>query len=214
MRDLHEVISFRTPESLIGAIIFDAIEFSPEASIKKVNELEAIIKLKNTKENLNLIESLKYNFELMPFHYSTNQNSSKKTKKSKFIELHIHTTQQYFYKFNYHLTSEYNEFDEILQNQSGKLNKLIKKNIDNFLVEINFLTEYNPDPYFTDMEREWDIEYNKVVLALPLFEDEERFILFSKYVYRKIASMSISRQSAKSIWKNKSLWLEKFQPSQ
>lgn len=214
MRDLHRIIIYRNPESLLGAIIFDALENSSEISIKKVNELEAILRLENNEETENFISELNYKFELMPFLYSTNKNSSENKGNPKFIELHIHTNQHFFYKFNYYLTSEYHEFDEIIQNLSKELNSVSKKKIDDFLVEIGFLTEYNPDPHFVDMEREWDIEYNKVVLALNLFEDEERFILYSKYVYSSIASLSFSRQSAQIIWKNKSLWLEKFQASQ
>lgn len=215
MRDLHRSIAYRDPESLIGAIIFEALEKSTEISIKKVSELEAILILENTEESEKFINSLTYKFELMSFFYSTNQNSSKDKRKTKFIELHIHTSQNYFYKFNYYLTGEFHEFDEIIKKVSTELNisdhKTVKKKIDNFLVEIDFLPEYNTDPCFSDMDREWDIEYNKVVLALHLFDDEETFILFSKYVYHSIAYMFFSRQEAQLIWKNKSLWLEKYE---
>lgn len=221
MRDLHKFISYRNPESLVGAFIFEALNIGNDNEIKikleqkekteailnttNNNKLEAILSLPNDKESQTLINTLKFEFEYTPIKWLIKN----KTDSSNNIEIHIHTNQHFFYKFNYHLTNEYNEFDEIIKEVSNESTPILKKNIDDFLVEVGFLPKKNSSDSF-DWDREWDIEYNKVVLALNRFEEEERFILFAKYVYYSMAVQSISRESVQSIWKNKTLWFEKY----
>ena len=102
-------------------------------------------------------------------------------------------------------------FESILVKAQESLTPENRKKVDDFLVEIGYLPpkdETNDDWY---PSREWDIEYNKFTLALPLLKTFEEFDQFHEYVWVKMAgSIMWGNDKHLVIWENKEFWLEKY----
>lgn len=101
-------------------------------------------------------------------------------------------------------------FESILVKAQELLTPENRKKVDDFLVEIGYLPPKGESN--NDWSREWDIEYNKFTLALPLLKTFEEFDQFHEYVWIKMVGSNMGDSNKHLvIWENKALWLEKYE---
>jgi hypothetical protein len=102
-------------------------------------------------------------------------------------------------------------FESLLNRIDSDLNERSKQKVDQYLVEIGYLPDLEPGDSIM-YEREWDIEYNKITIALPHLNSFEEFNQFHSYVWNKMVGFVPSSNKHHKIWKNKSVWLERYVP--